>query len=391
MTEHQTFDRNDDYRSLKKPEPSLPGSWYYDPAVFKAEMDRIFKQEWLYVCHTSALPKPLSYRTFQIGDQPVFVLRDSDGELKAFYNTCRHRGSILLTEESGQLTSKAIICPYHQWCYHSDNGRLVKTSSFADPAGFEKSDYGLYPIAVREWRGCIMVNLNTDAPWDIEEIFFRSSGEVANYPLEDMVVGHVWRKEMACNWKSFWENFNECLHCPNVHPELVDLVPLYGRRIVDPRDVPGWQDHEADSDPKYRGGLRSNAETWSLDGLAQGHIISTLTEADRQRGQIYTVSLPTMFIGAYSDHVRIVRLMPTGPETTELVSEWLFTPETLNADDYDINNVVEFAKIVMDQDLKACELNQRGLHSARFEQGVLMPEEYYLKGFQDWVRKALDS
>lgn len=391
MTEHQTFDRNTDYRSLKNVEPSLPGSWYYDPAILEKEMARIFKREWLYVCHASALAKPLSYRTLQIGDQPIFILRDSDGSLQAYYNTCRHRGSILLQEESGQLKSKAIICPYHQWCYHSGDGRLIKTSSFADPAGFEKSDYGLYAISVREWRGCIMVNLDPDAVWDVEEIFFRSSGEVANYPLEDMVVGHVWRKEMGCNWKAFWENFNECLHCPNVHPELVDLVPLYGRRIVDRRDVPGWQDHEGDNDPKYRGGLRNNAETWSMDGSAQGHVISTLTDSDRDRGQIYTVSLPSMFIGAYSDHIRIVRLMPTGPEKTELVAEWLFTPETLNADDYDIGNVVDFAKIVMDQDLTACELNQRGLHSAPFEQGVLMPEEYYLKGFQDWVRQSMED
>ena len=391
MTEQKSFDPETDYRSLKTSEPSLPSNWYFDPDVYKNEMSRIFGREWLYVCHTSALPKPMSYRTMQIGDQPIFVVRDSDGQLKAFHNTCRHRGSILLQEESGQLTSKAIVCPYHQWSYHSADGRLVKTSSFSDPVNFEKSDYGLYPVAVREWRGCIMVNLDPDAKWDIEDIFFRTSGEIVNFPLETMVIGHVWRKVMGCNWKSFWENFNECLHCPNVHPELVDLVPLYGRRIVDRRDTPGWRDHEGDNDPKYRGGLREGADTWSMNGSAQGHILGTLSEDDKARGQTYTVSLPSMFIAAYADHIRIVRLMPVGPEETELVSEWLFTPETLASDDYDTANVIEFAKLVMTQDLEACELNQRGMHAAPFKQGVLMPEEYYLKEFQDWVRQTMEA
>ena len=83
--------------------------------------------------------------------------------------------------------------------------------------------------------------------------------------------------------------------------------------------------------------------------------------------------------------------MPVGPEETELVSEWLFTPETLASDDYDTANVIEFAKLVMTQDLEACELNQRGMHAAPFKQGVLMPEEYYLKEFQDWVRQTMEA
>lgn len=391
MAKHETFNQRSDYRSLKSPVPSLPSSWYYDPQIFEQEMSRIFKTEWLYVCHSSALPKPLSFRTLQIDDQPIFVVRDHDNNLRAFHNTCRHRGSILLQEESGQLSSKAIMCPYHQWCYHSADGRLIKTSSFEEPNGFDKKEFGLFPVSVREWRGCIMVNLQSDAIWDIDSVFHRSSGEVTNFPLEDLVVGHVWRKVMACNWKAFWENFNECLHCPNVHPELVELVPLYGRRIVDRQDVPGWQNHDNDPDPKYRGGLRIGAGTWSKDGSAQGHMFASLTEADKERGQTYTVSLPSMFIAAYADHVRIVRLMPFGPEETELVSEWLFSPETLNAEDYDVANVVDFAKMVMTQDLEACELNQRGMHARPFKQGVLMPEEYYLKDFQDWVRQALEG
>ena len=97
-----------------------------------------------------------------------------------------------------------------------------------------------------------------------------------------------------------------------------------------------------------------------------------------------------MFIAGYADHVRIVSLRPLAPERTELVAEWLFTHETLADPDYDLNNVVDFARLVIEQDAKACELSQRGLHAAPLEAGVLMPEEYLVKRFHDWVRAGLD-
>ena len=88
-----------------------------------------------------------------------------------------------------------------------------------------------------------------------------------------------------------------------------------------------------------------------------------------------------------ADH--LVRMRPLGPEETELQAEWLFKPETLNSGAYDMANVVDFGKLVMEQDAKACELNQQGLHAAPLEQGVLMPEEYILHRFHQWVREGV--
>lgn len=379
-----------DYNALTHSEPSLPAKWYYDPGHYAREVQSIWQRTWLYVCHTDALREPLTYRTMEIGDQNIVVVRSTEGELRAFHNTCRHRGSILCTEREGRLKSKLIVCPYHQWSFAASDGSLIRTSSYKEPEGFDKADYPLFPVAIAEWRGCIMINLNPDARWDTPQAFNRTPENLANYPLEDMVVGHVWRKVMHCNWKTFWENFNECLHCPNVHPELGKLVPLFTRRIVNPRDLPGWQAHEGTDDPKFRGGLNNGVGTWSMDGSAQNHVIKTLNDKDLATGYTYATSLPSVFIGGYPDHIRIVRLLPLGPEKTELVSEWLFEKETLNAPNYDISNVVDFAKLVMDQDLAACELNQRGLHAAPMEQGVLMPEEYLLKRVHDWVRAHLE-
>ncbi len=379
----------EDYNSLKQAEASLPARWYFEDAHYRRELAEIWRKNWIYVCRARDLGDALSYRTVEIGDQNLVVLRDGTGALKAFHNTCRHRGSILCAKRQGRLKSKLIVCPYHQWSYAVNNGRLVKTTSFAEPIGFEKSDYPLFRLAIEEWRGLIFINLDRNATWDAGKLFEREASNLANHPIEEMVTVHEWRKIMDCNWKTFWENFNECLHCPNVHPELSDLVPMYRRRIVDPRDVPGWQDRIGEDDPRYRGGLRTGGETWSMDGSAQGQVIASLTPEDLARGQTYASALPSMFVGGYADHVRIVRLLPLSAERTELVAEWLVTEQAATAEDYDVSQIVDFAILVMEQDLAACELNQRGLHAAPLEHGVLMPEEYHVKNFHNWVRRQL--
>ncbi len=385
------LDKTDEieYFAMKEAVPSLPASWYYDPAQHERELKAIWSKSWNYVCRSDTLDERLAYKTITVGNQNVVVLRDREGALKAFYNTCRHRGSVLCTEKEGKLGSALLVCPYHQWSFAADDGRLVKVSSFEEPAGFDKADYGLFPVALVEWRGCVFINLDPTAEPDPDALFHRSSENLANFPMETMVVAHTWRAEVACNWKSFWENFNECLHCPSVHPELTELVPLYGRRIVNPKDLPDWVDHEGSEDPKYRGGLRDGGETWSHDGSAQGHVIKELTEDDLARGQTYATTYPSMFIGAYPDHARIVRLLPLGPEKMELQMEWLFPQETLDDPSYDIKNVVDFAIMVVEQDSKACEISQLGLHSAPFEGGVLMPEEYHVRDFHTWVKAEL--
>ncbi len=378
-----------DHNALPEVVPGLPARWYHDAGHYERELRALWQRNWIYICHEAALAQPLDYRTVEIGDQNILVLRDAEGELRAFHNACRHRGSLLCKQAQGRLGSKALVCPYHQWSYAASDGRLLRTTSFTAPKGFDKADYPLFRVAVAAWRGCVFVHLDATAELDPTSLFQRPPDNFVNFPLEDLRVGFTWTTDIACNWKAFWENFNECLHCPNVHPELTKLVPLYSRRIVNPLDVPDWRDHVGDNDPKYRGGLAAGRETWSSDGSAQGRFIESLTAEDLERGHTYASAWPSVFLGGYPDHVRIVRLLPKGPEQIELTAEWLFPAATLEAPDYDLGKVVDFGKLVMQQDAEACELNQRGLHAAPLDAGVLMPEEYLLKRFQDWVRTAV--
>ncbi len=375
---------NEDFNGLKQSVPTLPSSWYFDPQQYQHELDRIFHRNWIYLCHQSTFTAPRCYRSFNIGNQGILLVRDENNEIRGYHNTCRHRGSQLCTEPEGRFASRLIQCPYHQWAYSLD-GRLMATSSHSQAPDFKREDYPLFPVLVKVWRGSVFVSLSDDPP-DLFEGFSRESDRTENWPMDQLVVGHRWEKRMQCNWKVFWENFNECLHCPNIHPELCEIVPIFGRRISQPRDHPDWKANRDNPDPKYKGGLRAGAKTWSFTGAALDRTISGLTEEEVERGQSYFVCLPSVYIAAHVDYMRTVRILPLGPEQTELSVEWLFEAETLEQAKSDIKNITEFGKLVMMQDTEASELNQRGLRSNRFERGVLMPEEHYVKGFHDWVR-----
>jgi Rieske 2Fe-2S family protein len=376
------------YTGLTRLEPTLPSAYYYDPAHYERELKAIWNREWLYVCRADAVADPLAFRTFEIGAQKLLLVRGDDGVLRGFHNTCRHRGSILCQEPAGRLRSKIISCPYHQWSY-TLKGELRRATSIALPDGFDPADYPLYDIAVAEWRGFVFVNLaGQDAP-PFSSAFGREAAYLDHWPLEGLVVGHAATKAIACNWKIFWENFNECLHCPGIHPELSKMVPIYGRALMIEQDDPGFAARPATDDPKFKGGLRVGAETWSVNGLAHPNRFPDLTDAERRVGATFATSLPSVFIVAHVDYVRAVRVRPLGPELTELSAEWLFPPETLADPDFDLANVVDFALQVLAEDGAACEMNQAGLKSERHKHGVLMPEEYDVRQVQNWVRDRL--
>jgi Rieske 2Fe-2S family protein len=255
-------------------------------------------------------------------------------------------------------------------------------------ADFDRGAHSLYRIAIAEWKGFVFINLDEQAAAFDPTLDLDDSASLDNWPLGDLVSGHMVRKVVACNWKIFWENYNECLHCPNAHPELSDIVPIYSRGLLEPADHPDWQ---TSTDPKLRGGLKAGAASWAMDGQAAPHVFPDLTEAERAAGQSYATRLPSVYLVAHVDYVRAVRVMPLGPDSTELTAEWLFPRETLEDPRFDLKNTTDFATLVMTQDAALCELNQRGLHSLRHHHGTLMPEEYLVQQFHDWVRTALEA
>ena len=374
------------YNGLTEHTEGLPAGAYFDPRQYERELQRIWYRNWVYVGRASDMARTRAFRTFELGDQKILLVRDDEGVLRGFHNTCRHRGAALCRESDGLLRTGSIICPYHAWVYNLQ-GDLLRTSSKTHASGFDVADFPLYRISVREWNGFIFVAL-TESPPPFEKIFDLPLNRLDAWPLAELIVGHTLVKTIQSNWKIFWENYNECLHCPGVHPQLSQLVPIYGRGLLEERDDPHWSAHAEDADPKFKGGLRSGATTWSLDGKASIPFPG-LSEEDRKAGHIYMTSLPSVFLVGHVDYVRVVRLRPLGPEQTELRVEYLFSPRTLADPQFDLRNIVDFTNLVMTEDAQVCELNQQGLRAGPHSRGVVMPEEYVIRQFHEWIRAEL--
>ena len=377
-----------DWNGLKRLERTLPSPHYFDPAHHAVELDRIWYCNWVYLCRADELAEPLCFRTFTLGSQPLLVLRDADGALRAFYNTCRHRGSTLCAEPLGRLPARSLTCPYHGWTYDL-RGKLLRIPAHGRPKPVDTNEFPLYAIAVQNWHGFVFVNLAAQSARTLDEAFGADASKLANWPLAELVVGQTRSTVLDCNWKVFWENYNECLHCPNVHPALSAVVPIYRRAIMEERDDPQWRAHAGSDDPQYMGGLRAGAATWSMDGRSTGHEFAALSATERRIGYHFVTCLPSVYFVGHVDYVRAVRIHPLGPERTELRTQWLYPREALADPQLDLANTVDFAAQVMAEDGAACELVQRGLHSRPHAAGVLLPEEYEVYGFQSWVRAEL--
>jgi Rieske 2Fe-2S family protein len=238
-------------------------------------------------------------------------------------------------------------------------------------------------VALRRWNGFIFLCLAPSPP-PFEEAPDLGAHALDNWPMGELVTGHTLVRELACNWKVFWENYNECLHCPGTHPELCAMVPVYRQGIMAANEAADWHPGQAPE-----AALRPGARTWSLNGKPCGPEFPNLSAAERAAGHVFVTLYPTMYIVAHVDYVRAVTLSPLGPERTELRADWLFPEATLEAPDFDLDNVTRFASAVIEQDGAISETNQRGLRSPAFSQGRLMPQEFDVHRFQAWVRRQL--
>ncbi|MDH3439989.1 MAG: aromatic ring-hydroxylating dioxygenase subunit alpha [Gammaproteobacteria bacterium] len=375
-------------KTLQEVRPSLPASWYYDPDHYRLELVEIWYRDWICVGHIDALKHNGDFFTARIGDQNIIVTRASKGDIRAWHNTCRHRGSILCAKTSGRFRNGRIICPYHTWTYSVD-GELVATPGRIDTADFDAADYSLYEVHADTWRGFVFVNLSDTPAANLADFLGDETDFVANWPLEDLRPVHQEVHTINCNWKIYWENFSECYHCPRVHPELCKVMPVYAKAVFDEADVPGWQPL-FDGDKGY-GRVADDAITWTMDGQTTLPLLEGPTDEERDAGLTFMSITSSFYIVAHPDYVRSVRIVPKGPERIDLVVDWLLPASAGDVDQDTIDRIRALPMLVIEQDGAACELNQKGLRSNRFERGMLVSQEYELWHFHEWLRSRLDE
>jgi Rieske 2Fe-2S family protein len=369
---------------LNAPVNTLESSRYFDPAEYQRELTNLFSTEWLCIGRESDWGGPGSYRRMEVAGQRIFVVRSGDARLRGFFDTCRHRGSVLCESPEGRFRAGRIVCPYHAWAYDLE-GRLLKTTPLPEDFRLDHENLSLYPVNVEHWRGFVFVNLARKPERSFKESLGEGAGALRHWPLEELALARRETHRVACNWKVFWENFLECLHCPGVHPDLCRLVPLYGEGVVAREDLPDG------NSLREAGHLRDGALTWSSDGQPVAPCFPGLSDEERQAGMTFVTSLPSVFIVGHVDYVRSVRVAPAGPEATDLTVDWLVSPDALATGDVDVESLAEFGRRVVLEDARVCELNQQGLRNRVHRGGVLMPQEYDIAAFHAWINERVRS
>ncbi|MGU3432393.1 aromatic ring-hydroxylating oxygenase subunit alpha [Actinomycetes bacterium M1A6_2h] len=368
---------------------TLPGHFYTSPEIFALEQQRIFGANWVYVGRSDQLSRPGDFLRTEVAGQSVLVVRARNGTLTAYLNMCRHRGSQLCGTDEGNL-GHAIKCPYHAWVYRIDDGALMATPNWKAMSNVDKSEFGLAPVAVHEWKGLIWVNL---AGGDRESLLaqmqpqlqYRLNGDLARfdrYGMEDLVVGGSITYDCAANWKIIFENFQECYHCGTIHPELVEQIPTFAsfEQLADGAyHTDGYR--FADGRDGFNSSGRRTLPT--LPGL-------TADDDCRYFGMILR---PNAFVSLVPDHVIVHRFEPLAPDRTRLVCEWLFQPSVVESGDFDLQDSIDLFDRVNVQDLDASARCQPNMNSPLYRDGgVLVPTESEIIGnwFYPWYREQMN-
>ena len=370
------------YARLDEVSATLPSAFYFDREHHERELRQIWYRQWLLAGRADTVAAVGDYRVVEVGDQSVIITRGQDGRLRAFHNTCRHRGSILCRQSQGKFRGQRIVCPYHSWTY-SLEGKLTATPWRLDGGGFDAARYPLYDVAVGEWAGFVFINLDENTAPFGDRTLADTPARLANWNLGETVTVHTTVLDLECNWKAFWDNFNECLHCPTVHPELCRIVPQFREGLASGNVMRGDDDTGSP--------LIEGAVTWSVGGKTDLPWFEGLTEREQRAGATFGVFPPGGYVVVHVDYARVVHVLPTGPERTRLTVSWLVPPKTVEHPGFSVEKLIELGDAVVREDGRASEINQKGLRSNRHESGVLVPQEIFVREFHDWVRERLNG
>jgi Rieske 2Fe-2S family protein len=361
---------------------TLAGSWYTDDIVFASEQEAILEAMWFCAVRADDLPRPGAYRSVQIGRESVLISRNRAGDVRAFFNVCRHRGARLCTEAAGEV-SRAFRCAYHAWTYDLD-GKLIAAPNLVKMPDVDRGQFGLRQIAVREWLGYVWVCLAENPP-SFEDSVLAAVQErlgdlesLEHYDIANLKVGRRIRYDVAANWKLIVENFMECYHCATIHPELTTVLPEF----VDGFAAQYFVGHGALFGEDISG--------FTVDGSPGLDKIPGVS-ADQDR-RYYAITIkPQVFVNMVPDHVIVHRMFPLAADRTVVECDWLYLPAVVESG-ADLAASVELFDRVNRQDFEACERTQLGMSSRMYaDGGVLVPSEHHIGAFHDWVRAALSG
>jgi glycine betaine catabolism A len=389
--------------AARVPGRPLPQAFYKDSELFEADMALIWERQWLFAGLSCEIKAAGDWFTLSVGETSIVVLRDRDGEIRAFFNTCRHRGSRICAAERGR--SRMLTCPYHQWSYGLD-GKLMFARNMSE--SFDTSSYGLKRVACEVVAGYIFVSLAAVPP-DFTEFAAHVTPYLAPHGLDHAKVAFESTIVEKGNWKLVLENNRECYHCAANHPELLRTIsefdgptdPRYETHGAEfaaktARDEARWAAAglpfaPIEASPEYRI-VRAAMErglSFTMTGdPACSRIMGTLPEQDV--GSLRLLRFPNTWNHALGDHAIAFRLLPLGPRETQVTTKWLVHEDAVEGVDYDLETLTAVWKATNAQDQRLVETNQLGINSIGYEPGVYSSQvETGVMAFVDWYLGAL--
>ena len=338
---------------------SPPAPYYTSKELYELEVERIFLKEWLWVGQVEQVKNPGDYFAFTVADEPIVVVRDQSGELRAFSAVCRHRGAVVAT---GKGNCKAFTCPYHGWTY-ALTGKLLNAPEMERVTNFAPSHYGLIPLKLETWEGIIFVNFDPQS-----KPLASSLGDlpecVKNYKLGELVCTERRNYDFPCNWKMLVENAMEAYHVVGTHQ--TSLGTEYGSLL-------NWRIKEnpqglyedlifVGSEPVTMAIPGSVSEiAWRIEGL---------TEAE-QKEHHFILLYPNLLLIFQPDSVTCFVMLPEGPDRIKVICDWHFPKSLVERPDFG-----QIAKTNYDgvdgfnqQDIRVLGLTYQGYQSRLFRPG----------------------
>ena len=359
----------------------MPAHGYTDAAWFKDEMERVFARMWLAAGRAAELDRTGAFIRRDVAGASVLIVRAGDGVIRAFHNVCRHRGTRLCTAAHGAFHG-SIQCPYHAWTYGLD-GRLMAAPQMDEVDGFDRADYPLRGVACDTWDGHIFINLapeSASGPAPLREQLADLPARFAPWRMLDLRLAHRIEYDVATNWKLVVQNYNECLHCPIIHPLLnrmhhylaADNVPTTG---------------------SYCGGamgFRDGVETLSSDGKRRRDFLPGLGEHQRTLVNYFAI-YPNLLLTLHPDYMMTITIWPQDCGRTKLIAEWHFHPDEMTKPGFVFQDAVEFWDRTNREDWAISEQSYLGISSRGYTPGPYSERERQLWEFDQFVLSRLKA
>lgn len=365
------FLREEVYAASRKPVEealSLTPDAYRDNAFYRAEQKQVFARNWVAVAPKADVANAGDIITAEVGGQPVIIVCDDAGGLRAFYNVCRHRGTRLCSQNATK--QKRIVCPYHGWGYNLQgecigtplfdkgaNRRAIEMHDMSHLRGFDRKDYGLLPVRVASWGGMVFVCLDDSAP-PLDDVVGDLPMRLAAYDLDKWIPLAMRDYDIRCNWKLLIENAVEYYHLPWVHPRLAKTS-----RVSDHKR---WQGRGM-----YCGICTSPVTATDDSGWLNMPPLAGLSPEQQNSGYFFGV-FPNLIYFVMPSHAFVILATPQEAAKTR-ERAWLITHPDIaaNAPADAINDVMEFWHEVNVEDVGICERVQLGVSAAAYPGGRL--------------------